>query len=313
MTGLALMILAAAATGSALSLKVWLDSPRPLSELETRREDPSADAGATPVAGEDVVARPLGKVRVLFVGLDDLENVSRSDSIALGTFDEESRSVRILSIPRDSRVRIPGHGTQKINHAYAYGGVDLLKRTIADFLSVEIDYFIVLGFKTFPRIIDLMDGVDIDVEKNLVYRDRSQGLFINIKKGYQHMDGKTALQYVRFRHDPLGDIGRVQRQQKFIAVALDKLKSPSMWPKIPGMIAEMLAGINTDLTPDAILSLAVFTNELPRERVELFMAPGRDATIDGLSYWLVDLPAVTRWLSERAPMPESETPELSAE
>ena len=202
-------------------------------------------------------------------------------------------------------MRIPGHGTQKINHAYAFGGIDLLKRTIADLLNVEIDYFIVLGFQTFPRIIDLMGGVDIDVEKRLVYRDRSQNLNINIQKGFQHMDGKTALEYVRFRHDPLGDIGRVQRQQKFISVVLEKLKSPSMWPKIPGLIAEALAGINTDLTPDAMLSLAMFTNGLPPDRVELYMAPGRDATIEGLSYWLVDLPAVTRWLEKKTPMPES--------
>lgn len=303
--GLAVLILAATAAGSALRLWVWLDSAKPLAEIArhsdiTVSRDQAAEAG-----GDTVVAKPtMGMVRVLFVGLDDLDNVSRSDSIGLATFDEENRSVRVLSIPRDSRVRIPGHGTQKINHAYVYGGIDLLKRTISDFLNVNIDYYIILGFKTFPRIIDLMGGVDVDVDKRLVYRDRSQNLNINIQKGYQHMNGKTALEYVRFRHDPLGDIGRVQRQQKFISVVLNRLKSPTMWHKIPSLVSEALSGINTDLTPDALLSLALFANEIPSNRIELFMAPGRDATIEGLSYWLVDLPAVSGWMAKKEPRPD---------
>lgn len=303
--GLAVLILVATAAGSALRLWVWFDSAKSLAEI-ARHGGPTVSQEQVVESGDkgDWAQPTMGTVRVLFVGLDDLDNVSRSDSIGLATFDEESQSVRILSIPRDTRVRIPGHGTQKINHAYVYGGIDLLKKTITDFLNVDIDYYMVLGFKTFPRIIDLMGGVDLDVDKRLVYRDRSQNLNINIQKGYQHMDGKTALEYVRFRHDPLGDIGRVQRQQKFISVVLDKLKSPTMWHKIPSLVSEALAGINTDLTPDALLSLAMFANEIPTNRIELYMAPGRDATIEGLSYWLVDLPAVSRWLAKKEPRPD---------
>lgn len=256
----------------------------------------------------------LGTVNVLLVGLDDVDGGRRSDAIALAIFDQDSRSVRILSIPRDSRVQIPGHGWDKINHAYVYGGIDLLRETVVNLLNVGINYFVVVNYDSFPRIIDLLGGIDIDVEKTLVYTDYSGKLFINIPKGRQHMNGKTALEYVRFRHDPLGDIGRVQRQQKFLSVVMDKLKSPSVLLKIANLVDEAVMAVNTDLTPMEALRLARFATSLGSERIRLSMAPGKAAYIGDLSYWIIDLVEVPKMLVadvDNAFVPEVESEDVA--
>jgi hypothetical protein len=160
-------------------------------------------------------------------------------------------------------------------------------------LNVGINYYVIINYDSFPRIIDLMGGIDIDVEKKLTYVDYSAKLFINIAKGQQHMGGKTVLEYVRFRHDALGDIGRVQRQQKVISLLLEKLKSPSIITKIPALVTEAVSAINTDLTAKEAISLMTFANSLPNERIRLAMAPGKAAYIGDVSYWVLDISQLT--------------------
>ena len=247
-----------------------------------------------------------GVTYVLIVGLDDVDGGRRSDAIALAAVDRDGKAIRILSIPRDSRVYIPNRGWDKVNHAYAYGGVELLKDTVKNLLNIGIDYFVVVNYQSFPRIIDLIGGIDIDVDKKLVYTDYSAKLFINIPKGQQHMNGKTALEYVRFRNDPLGDIGRVQRQQKFIGIVMDKLKSPSILPKVPDLIAEIVSALNTDLTPREAIGLMLFANSLPPDRIQMQMAFGKASYIGNLSYWTIDITKTSQWLAGEIEEPFAE-------
>ena len=245
----------------------------------------------------------LGAVNILIVGLDEVDGGRRSDAIALAVVDQDTQSIRMLSIPRDSRVLIPGRGWDKINPAYAYGGLELLKATVMNLFNVGIHYFVVVNYDSFPRIVDLLGWIDIDVEKKLVYTDYSAKLFINIPKGPQHMTGKTLLEYVRFRHDPLGDIGRVQRQQKAVAILMEKLKSPSIIPKIPSLVAEIVSAVNTDLTPKDAVNLLRFANSLPRDRIELAMAWGKATYIGELSYWVIDIVQTSQWLAGKSNSP----------
>ncbi|MBQ7733257.1 MAG: LCP family protein [Synergistaceae bacterium] len=238
-----------------------------------------------------------GTVNVLIVGLDDVKGSSRTDTIALAIFDTDNESLRIASIPRDSRVLIPGRSEDKINHAYVYGGIDLLRDTITELTGLPVDYFVKVNYKSFPKLIDLIGGVDIDVDKKLVYRDRSAKLFINIPKGRQHMDGKTALGYVRFRNDALGDIGRVRRQQKFMSTVIEKLKSPDIIPKIPSLIDEVIEAVETDITPVKALKLLQFANSLTPDRIKLFMAPGKSGFSRKISYWILDKDAFSSQLN----------------
>jgi len=236
----------------------------------------------------------LGTTNVLIVGLDD----RRSDALVLAVIDRRSQSVRILSIPRDSRVSIPGRQRpDKINHAYAFGGLDLTKRTVMELFNTTINYYIVLDFASFPKIIDLIGGIDIYVERRMVYRDRSQGLFINIPQGQQHMDGETALHYVRFRSDPMADIGRIRRQQIFISAVMEKLKSPSIIPRIPSLVGEVVSAVRTDVSTREAIQILRFLNSLERDNIKMMTLPGRPARSGAINYWIIDVPAGSKFIA----------------
>ena len=310
-TGIVLLLFLATAGGAALRLKEVLFPENPLDLGQTFAVG-SEDAQPEKEDEGPYVDPISGTVNVLVVGLDNVDGGSRTDAIALAIFDADNKAVRVASIPRDSRVQIPGRGWDKINHAYVYGGMNLLKNTVVNLTGMAINYFVMVNYKSFPRIIDLIGGVDIYVEKRLKYTDYSGKLFIDISKGQQHMDGRTALGYVRFRHDPLGDIGRVQRQQKFMDIVLAKLKSPAILPRIPALIDEVIAAVDTDLTPLEALKLMQFANALPPDRIRMFMAPGKAGYSGNLSYWILDTVGLSLQLAEKLP-PQGERDVLSAD
>lgn len=312
-----LLILMATIGGSAVRLIEFLKSPNilPLPKSAERKAERRAvkNAGSNgtelAIGEEHEEEAPLesvrGTVNVLVVGLDNVDGGSRTDAIALAIFDADNSAVRIASIPRDSRVYIPGRGWDKINHAYVFGGINLLRETVVNLTGVPVDYFVKVSYKSFPKIIDLLGGIDIYVDKRMHYTDYSGKLFINIPKGQQHMNGKTALGYVRFRHDPLGDIGRVQRQQKFMNIVMNKLKSPSIIMKIPSLIQEAINAVDTDLSPLDALRLLQFANALPKDRITMFMAPGRSGYSKNISYWILDNVAFSMQLAAKLPPPEA--------
>ncbi len=309
--GITFMIIASLLGGATVKLMEVFNDPNPLPVPKASRKiskdrvaQPQTQTQSESVGDSELaVSERLnqdaarGSVNVLVVGLDNVDGASRTDAIALAIFDADNMGLRIASIPRDSRVYIPGRSWDKINHAYVYGGMNLLRETIVNLTGLPVDYFVKINYKSFPKLIDLIGGIDIYVDKKLVYNDYSGKLFINIPKGQQHMDGKTALGYVRFRHDPLGDIGRVQRQQKFINIVIDKLKSPAIIPKIPSLVNEVLNAVDTDLAPLEALKLLQFANSLSHDRIKMFMAPGKSGFSKNISYWILDNKAFSQQLS----------------
>ena len=252
-----------------------------------------------------------GRINLLLVGLDEVpgEDINRSDSIAFVSIDIDDKVVRMLSIPRDTRVQIPDRGWQKLNHAYAYGGVDLLKTTLVNYLGVPIPYHVIVNLDSFPELVDLIGGVTINVPKRLRYTDKAGGVHIDIPAGEQHMDGKTALGYVRFRHDALGDIGRVERQQVFMMAVFRKMKDPSMITKVPELIRQSLRLVKTNLTLSQAVQLASYLKDLDPSRTVFRTLPGKSAYISGISYWLGELSSISEILSEK-PLETVETEEM---
>ncbi|MBQ6982222.1 MAG: LCP family protein [Synergistaceae bacterium] len=321
--GIIFMVTASAVGGAALRLMELLNDPNPLpipqasqkkAELppQIMQSSPesasvSSELAVSETQKPDSVARST--VNVLVVGLDNVEGGSRTDAIALAIFDAENKALRIASIPRDSRVYIPGRSWDKINHAYVYGGINLLRETLVNLTGMPVDYFIKVNYKSFPRIVDILGGVDIYVEKRLHYNDYSGKLFINIAAGQQHMDGKTALGYVRFRHDPLGDIGRVKRQQKFIEIMMNKVRTPAILPKLPAIFTEIYDAIDTDLAPLEAFKLVQFVTSLSPDRIKMFMAPGRTGSSKNISYWILDNHAFSLQLAAKLPPSENATVE----
>ena len=240
------------------------------------------------------------KMNIMVMGVDRrADDVGRSDTLFVATVDPEKKAAAILSIPRDTRVKIAGHGYDKINHAYAYGGHNLTKDTVEGLLGIPIDYYVLIDTRAFERIIDAIGGVDIDVEKRMYYEDPwddDGGLVIDLRKGMQHMDGKTAITYVRYR-DEEGDIGRISRQQKFLRAVMDKVASPSIITKIPTIIQEVSAAIETDMSISKMISLAGILKEAKDNGLNADMVPGKPAYIEDISYWLPDVVALRKSLA----------------
>lgn len=244
---------------------------------------------------------PEEKSTIMIMGVDRrADDVGRSDTLMVATVDSEKRAAAILSIPRDTRVKITGHGYDKINHAYAFGDRALTQETVEGLLGIAIDSYILVDTKAFPKIIDAMGGVDIYVEKRMYYEDPwddDGGLVIDLQKGMQHMDGKTAIQYVRYR-DEEGDIGRIARQQKFIKAVTEKLTSFSIFPKIPDILEEIDAAVDTDLSVSQMIRLAGILKDAREKGINTEMVPGTPAYIGDISYWLPDLVELRHTLAD---------------
>lgn len=245
------------------------------------------------------------RINVLLLGIDDGDSEAaeyepkRTDAIILASFDPERNQVAVLSIPRDTKVVLPGHkDAAKINAAYAYGGAVMAKQTVANLLEVPIHYYALADWRAFIDLVDLIGGVDILVENDMYYEDPYADLVIDIKKGFQHMDGVTAGKYVRFRSDELGDIGRVQRQQKFLRAAAEQLLSLENLRKIGTLLSTLEKYVETDLNTATVLKAANSFKLFGKDKIKSCMLYGSFDDATGISFWNADKEAVNKTLDE---------------
>jgi polyisoprenyl-teichoic acid--peptidoglycan teichoic acid transferase len=235
------------------------------------------------------------RTNVLIMGLDRTvsdrnPNIiypeSRTDTLIAASFDPAARKAYLLSIPRDTVVGIPGHGTAKINAAHAWGEAPLTVRTVENCLGVRFPYYVEIRERGFVRLIDAVGGVNIRIDRDLNYDDNWDGLHVHLKKGYRRLGGKAAMEYARFRHDPQGDIGRIGRQQQVLAALLDELRRPGIVLRLDRILRVVRQDTATNLSRDQMMSLALFAVHLPRGGVIREMLPGR---FEGNGDWLPDV------------------------
>lgn len=238
--------------------------------------------------------------RIMIMGVDKRDDdAGRSDTLMLLTVDTQEEAAKIVSVPRDTRVKIEGHDFDKINHAYAYGEAKLTRQTVEDLIGVPVDYYIKIDVRAFERIINALDGIDLDVEKRMYYEDPwddNGGLVIDLYPGMQHLDGDKAIQYVRYR-DGEGDIGRINRQQHFMRAVLVKLLTPDVLPRLPEVINEIRSTIETDMPLDEMLSLAKLLPAFREKGLGSEMLPGSPAYLDDVSYWLPDIMGIRQMIA----------------
>ena len=241
---------------------------------------------------DDGLLTAKDKSTIMIMGVDERDDdVGRSDTLMVASIDPKKNQASLLSVPRDTRVKIKGHGFDKINAAYAYGKEHLTQDTVENLLGVTVDHYIIINTKSFAKIIDALGGIDIDVPKRMYYEDPwddDGGLIIDFRPGMQHMDGAKAITYVRYR-DEEGDLGRIRRQQDFIKACLDKMVSPSIIPKLPTIIREVMDSIQTDLSFRQLLEFAGTLKESKANGLKTDMVPGKPLYIDGISYWIPNL------------------------
>ena len=240
-----------------------------------------------------------GKKNIVVMGCDiRKDDAGRSDTLFVVMLDKSKKNAALLSVPRDTRVKIKGHGWDKINAAFAYGGHKLTQETVQDFLGIKLNNYVVVDFQGFVGLVDAVGGVDINVEKRMYYYDPYANFEIDLKPGKQHLDGKTAMQYVRYR-DEEGDIGRIRRQQKFIMALYHEIASKNIIAKVPGVSKQIMSMVKTDLSLKEMVELGnVMRDMMEKDGMKMSMVPGEPKYIDGISYWIPDIPKMRQQMAE---------------
>lgn len=212
-----------------------------------------------------------------------------SDTMLLVRFDPADQSLSVLSLPRDTRTYVEGLGTAKLNEANLYGGAALSATAIQELLGgVPIDRYVRINVQGVEKMVDALGGVNLYVPQDMEYTDESQHLYIDLQEGEQHLDGNEALQFLRFRYDAYGDIGRVQRQQTFMRAMVEQALSPNTLTRIPQILSVIQENVDTNLTVEELVALTSFASQIDRSEVQMLMLPG-EFSGNGqyeTSYWL---------------------------
>lgn len=236
-----------------------------------------------------------GKQNILLMGVDsnggqsDPFKGTRTDTLMLISIDPFTKSVNAVSIPRDSKVFIAeDHGLDKINSAHAVGGPDLTVRTVEQTFGVKISHYIVIDRNGVKDLVGALGGVPVFVEKRMRYVDHSAGLNIDLYPGYQNLTPVEAEGYLRFRHDAIGDIGRIKRQQWFVRGLVKKMQSPEMIMKIPQIIQLASKYIRTDMNFYELSQFAAYSKSINLSDVQTATLPGKPSKYGRVSYWILD-------------------------
>lgn len=224
---------------------------------------------------------------ILLVGRDKVG--LNTDTIMVVSFDTINYTVNAVSIPRDTMSANVSRTTKKINAAYSIGGKanpTQLKKEVEQLLGFSIDRYAVINLDVFVNIIDLIGGVEVDVPRKMYYHDPDQNLTIDLKAGLQRLDGNDAMGFVRYRSGyATGDLGRIDAQKIFIEALAKEVLRPSIITKVPSIVEEVFANIDTDFSMGEIVWLATEALHVDLEEgINIFMLPGYSQTV-GLSYY----------------------------
>ncbi|UCH32979.1 MAG: LCP family protein [Armatimonadota bacterium] len=245
--------------------------------------------------------QPFGgrkQVSILVLGVDSDKDPRRSDTIMVARVDLTQQRLGVVSIPRDFHVAIPGHGTQKINGAYSLGGVDLARRTVESLIGIPCDYFITINSPGLAQLVDALGGVEVNVDKRMYYRDRRGGLYIDLQPGEQRLNGEQAVGYVRYRHDRMGDLKRIERQQAFLRAVLGEALQPRNIPRLPKLLKLFTETVQTDLMADDLQGIARLVEEMGPDAAKAATLSGTPVDIRGISCLEPDYQQVARAVNQ---------------
>lgn len=272
---------------------------------------------ATPGPPPPTVAPLERPYAILLIGIDRREEGGNTlnDVNIVVYVHPKGRFASMLSIPRDTAVEIPGFYTDKINAAYglgeiylaeAGGGPALIRQTVENFLGIPIDYYALVDFQGFERLVDLAGGIIVDVPAPLEDNEYPVGTVgytrIYIPAGLQHMDARTALQYVRSRHGD-SDFGRNRRQQQVLLALRDRILQSGLLSdlgRLESLLVEMGRTVQTDIPVDILLALAHLTPDIPTERISSYTLDAGNclSVISGTTRLYPDLPCVRSIVQE---------------
>ena len=235
-------------------------------------------------------ALPGKPQNILLIGSDRSQNVpgdpGRSDTQMLIRLDPETKSISMLSLPRDLRVLIPDHGYDKMNTAYAYGGPPLVVKTFKQITGLPVNHFVEIDFAGFWHVVNILGGVYIPVDHKYFVPASADYKSINLDAGYQLVRGKQALNFVRYRHDQRGDFTRMQRQQLFLKeLQRQSGRWSGDWQKVLRLIKAITKQTTSDIdTLKRLEPLVELAFEVDTSKINTVHLEGDTPMIDGVSY-----------------------------
>ncbi|MCV9884743.1 LCP family protein [Metabacillus halosaccharovorans] len=230
-------------------------------------------------------------VSILLLGVEDYSSGGaggRSDTLMLATLNPKEKTMKLISIPRDTKVEIPGEGEDKINHSYSKGGKELTIETVEDFLDIPIDYYATVNFNAFKDIINEVDGVVVDVPFDF-WEKSEKGVKIYFEEGRMNLNGVEALAYARMRkRDPRGDFGRNERQQQIITALVDKVMSPNNVFKIDDIAKHVGNNVETNMAIMDALGLQQKYSNFNSDNIDRLTIEGTDEYESSIYYFIPD-------------------------
>ncbi len=253
---------------------------------------------------------------MIIMGVDSREKgeASRSDTLIVARIDPPRQRVTLLSIPRDTRVSIPGHGKTKINAAHAFGGPALVIDTVKDITGLPISHYAELDFSGFKGVVDALGGVTVDIPERI--HDLKAANYVEsaatLEPGRQRLDGAHALTFVRSRNFPLGDLQRIENQQFFIRALLAEALKPGNVLRLPSVIAAMAESVTTDMSVGDLVRIANQMKGMSADSLEAVTMPGEPKSVGGGSYVIMDEAAFAAMLERIKAGQPAETAEGEA-
>lgn len=255
---------------------------------------------------EKKVQSEVNKTIAVF-GVDQDE--VRTDVIFVVNFNTMTNKVKVVSVPRDTKViwtdkqkraynQLTGYNISisKLNEMASYGRINQNVGNIRDFtideleniLRIHIDNYVVINLDAFAEIVDAIGGVEMYVPQRMYYSDRSQGLYIDLQEGMQHLDADEAEQLVRFRRYTLGDEARVAVQQTFLTAVAQKVMSPEMRSQLPSIITRIFPYVKTDIKLNEVLGYLQLLEQFDLQNLEMHIVPGYGSDHEGPSYYYIN-------------------------
>lgn len=276
-------------------------------------------AMGTNIFDDDDILAPLedGKINVLLLGVD--ESGLRTDAIMVASYDVNAGAVKLLSVPRDTKIYLTNkNATRKINAVHALTsesdnrkilGVQATAEAVTQLTGIPINYYVEFSFLSIDHLFDSLGGVEYDVPdvegkgRGMNYDDPYQNLHIQLKPGLQTLSGNQVQQFLRYRKSKYGvgtgsDTDRVKRQQDFIKAVIDQKLTIGIITKIPSIYSQLSKEIKTNISMGDVMKYIRYLNKLSSENIQSFNLPGENKLVGGASYFVCDLPQAKAMLTE---------------
>ncbi|RFU66852.1 LCP family protein [Bacillus sp. V59.32b] len=258
------------------------------------------DGSYDPLGGSDKrkeKVNPMAdNISLLFIGVDDSEKrgeknggKSRSDALMLATFNKKDKSIKLVSIPRDSYVYVPEGGyNTKINHAHAMGGPQATIDTVEELLDIPVDYYVRMNFNAFIDVVDALDGIEVDVPYEIREVDSNdKKRAVHLQPGLQTLDGEEALALARTRKQD-SDIQRGERQQEILKAIMTKATTVGAVSKYTDVMEAVGDNMKTNLKFSEMRAFIDYITNDSGLDIESVKLEGSDSRIEGVYYYQLD-------------------------